>query len=236
MRSFAAFMVCFFLVGCASAPRFQEEISSDKLFAAACKLGSNLQSAKGTAWLKVSSKDFSGQYSTTVQVPDRNHLKLTIDNILGGTEATILVDHQHYSIHRGEGKGDQTQTGQGNESWGGIPLVWATSLFLGHVPCPSSELPYDLHQPEKGRLEVFVKNGSGNVVEQFIYSFRKIAEGPWPESLHWERLGKKSVIVDFKFDQPELRTLSPKKWEAHSVDGLVKVIWRDRSVLESAAN
>jgi hypothetical protein len=62
--------------------------------------------------------------------------------------------------------------------------------------------------------------------EKFIYSFRSWGGKAWPEKLHWERNG--GAGVDFKFDDPEDKTASPRKWEAKSVQGEVKVRWRDR--------
>jgi hypothetical protein len=50
----------------------------------------------------------------------------------------------------------------------------------------------------------------------------------WPESLHWEATGVPKV--DLKFDDPEEGTNSPKKWEAHSSEGFLKVRWRQRKI------
>ena len=66
--------------------------------------------------------------------------------------------------------------------------------------------------------------------ERFIYEFRRDQGKEWPKSLHWERLSSPPVTVDFNFDDPENETLSPKKWEAQSERGAVKVHWRDREV------
>ena len=118
-----------------------------------------------------------------------------------------------------------------------MPLKWGTDLFLGRIPCP---LPAEL---EKARVSL-VQDGdllietSGN--EQYEYHFKTIGGGSWPDSLHYEQKfpiemkvgsrGRPTIVVDFRFDDPETGTLSPRKWEAKSDQGEVKVRWRDRDV------
>ncbi|MBI2711586.1 MAG: hypothetical protein HYX41_01810 [Bdellovibrio sp.] len=238
------------VTGCKTAPKFEGEISSEDLLSKVCEIGRENKSAKGTAWIKVhytdqtreSSRDISGQYSTTVLVSSPEYLKLTIDNILGGTEATLVVNKNHYSITRGEGRAGSSQ---GNGTWHGVPLSWAIGLYLGRIPCPNRELVANktsnvkstppkmiLTQQEKGVLEASVSDAKGSVVEIYRYSFKTYFGRPWPDSLRWTRFVGEKVEVEFKFDLPEERSLNPRRWEAASKDSFLKVVWKDRSVLD----
>lgn len=117
------------------------------------------------------------------------------------------------------GHPEKNRTGQ--ESWGGIPLVWATDLFLGKVPCPSPEdrSKIKIGQTTTGDLMV------ADADEVFVYHFNP--GSTWPETVHWK---KGVVTVDFRFDEIDPKTNSPMKWEAVSADGEVKTRWRDREL------
>jgi len=216
-----------FVVGCASAPRVGKGIPPEELFNSACQPGKNVQSAQGSVWLKANSDEVSGQFSANVLSTAPNHLKLEVTNFLGGTEALITVDQEHYQITKPDGKEKQDE---GYGSWGGIPLRWATDLFLGKVPCPAPSKDLHLSVDGQGDLVVIVPESAGVEPQRFVFSFRQNAGKPWPDVLHWERRVAPFISVDFKFDDPEDETLSPKKWEAKSSRGSVKARWRDREI------
>src|SRR4051794_28238687 len=121
-------------IGCASAPRLAKKVPPEELLEQACSAGKRIQSVRGTVWLKTSSKEISGQFSANVTVAKADQLKLEVTNFLGGTEALISVSDEHYVVTGIRGNRDEKNEGYG--TWGGIPLKWATELFLGRVPCP----------------------------------------------------------------------------------------------------
>ncbi len=226
--------VFLFVTSCATAPRPVDNSSSlilspSELFMVACDAGKSISSVNGTVGMKVKSSEASGQFSANVDVLAPSQLKLEVTNFLGGTEALITVKDQHYEIQGIRGK-SQEKKDEGYGSWGGIPLQWATDLFLGKIPCPSFSHELKFNLDKQGKLVVQVPGATGVDPQQFIYSFGNRSGKRWPESLHWERQRAPLVSVDFKFDDPEDTTWSPKKWEAHSSQGAVKVRWRDRNV------
>jgi hypothetical protein len=217
------------LSSCATAPS-AKKVDPATLYEDACSIGANSRTVKGAVWLKAQSKEASGQFPAyvTAQAPDR--LRMEVTNLVGGTEAVISVQGQKYSIRVPKQK---ARNEQGHGSWGGIPLRWATELFLGRVPCPApGKAPAGASLTRAGddELRVDVPAALGGDPETYVYKFRGWAGRLWPESLHWERQGGFAVAVDFKFDDPEDKTGSPRKWEAKSAQGEVKLRWKDREV------
>ncbi|MGK5089583.1 hypothetical protein WDW86_18685 [Bdellovibrionota bacterium FG-2] len=200
----------------------------------ACSLGRTTKGVKGSVWLKAKSKEASGQFPANVEAKataEGSELRLEVTNLLGGTEALISVKNQTYRI---EVPAQNKVLEQGQVSWGGIPLRWATELFLGRIPCPSGSAESADSKVEidsTGRLDVSIPRTLEGDAERFIYSFRSWAGRPWPEALKWERKGSIPLVVEFTFDDPEDRTAIPRKWEAKSARGEVKVRWKDREIL-----
>ncbi len=216
------------LSGCAH-PRVGENVPPEKLYELACRPGKSVKSVRGSTWLRAKSSEASGQFPAEVVADSPNQLKLEVTNLVGGTEAVITVKGEKYQI-KVPNKKERSESGYG--SWGGIPLHWATELFLGRVPCPqvSGAEQLRLSRNEEGELVVEVPPSLKGAKETFVYRFRNWEGKAWPEALHWEREGTLSASVDFKFDDPEADTLSPRKWEARSQQGEVKVRWKDRDV------
>lgn len=216
----------FLLPACSTPERVRGGYSPEALFNSVCAPGRSIQSVEGHLWLKAKSKEVSGQFPADVTASLPAQLRLEITNFLGGTEALILVDGQHYEIRRG----NQEKESEGYGSWGGIPLRWATDLFLGKVPCPNPDKKWKLNVNKEGDLVVETGGPEAETPERFTYQFREYHNQPWADHLVWEKLGERNDSVEFKFDDPEDSTLSPKKWEAKSSAGSVKVRWRSRKV------
>ncbi len=193
----------------------------------ACEIGVAQQEVKGSVWLKAKSKDASGQFPAVVQVSSPANLKMEVTNLVGATEAVITIDGRHYKI---EVPGKKVKQQEGHGSWAGIPLRWATELFLGKFPCPSVVAMKDasILMNEQGLVTVETKPNLEGGAEKFIYRLRDWAGRYWVEELHWESSGNFSAKVDFKFSDPEDSTGSPRKWEAKSDQGEIKVRWKDR--------
>ena len=174
--------------------------------------------------MNLNSKEAKGSFPAQVKATAPDHVILEVTNLLGGREALIQVADGQYSVDVPSKKGQAARKTTGSGSWGGIPLRWASDLFLGRVPCPNQAHPLNLRVEDSGDL---VAEGDG---ERFVYHFRKWAGKAWAESLHWEKLNQPSLAVDFKFDDPEDKSGAPKKWEAKSSRGEVKVRWRDLQI------
>lgn len=218
--------------GCTHAPTVSKGADPRALLGAACTPGAGVKSVKGSVWLKAKSKEASGQFPAVVEAPSPDRLKLEITNLVGGTEAIVTVEGRHYKI---EVPNHKEQDEQGDSSWGGIPLQWANALFLGRIPCPETAQTKDaaLSVDAQGNLVVEAPRSLDKLAEKYVYHFRSLEGGFWPESLHWERAGIEGsppLVVDFKFEDPEDKTRSPRKWEAHGTQGEVKVRWKDRQV------
>ena len=209
------------LGACAHLPVEKGE-KPDALLADACRPGSTILSLKGSIWMKLDSKEAKGQFPADVSAHVPDQVTLEVTNLIGSREALILVNQGKYSVEVPSKDGGPSRKSGGQGSWGGIPLQWASDLFLGRIPCPkASAATLKINVGENGDL---VAEGGG---ERFVYHFRSWAGRAWPESLHWENLAQPGLSVDFKFDDPEDKTGAPKKWEAKSSRGEVKVRWKD---------
>ena len=199
-----------------------QETDPQALLEQACRPGLDIKSVKGSAWVKATSKDASGQFPADILVTAPDQLKMEVTNLIGATQALITLNGSHYKIQI-PGKNPKQYQGEGY--WGGIPLRWATDLFLGKIPCPSSQdrKTAKVSVDASGKLTAETVSG-----DRYIYSFRSWEGLPWAETLHWEKAGKANS-VDFKFDAPEEHSRSPKIWEAVSTHGEVKLRWKDRT-------
>ena len=226
------------LGACSSAPK-ERPLDPKYLKEQACKPGQDIKKASGELWMKIHSLkpgEPNGQFPATVAASP-GHLKLEVSNLIGSTEASITIDGDTYQIDVPASKNQKGQTAQGSKSWGGLPLKWGTDLFLGKIPCPTGA------EMDKAKVSLTADGGLSFETltnEVYEYHFKSVGGASWPDSLHYEQKfpvemkvgarGKQSVIVDFKFDDQETGTLSPRKWEARSEQGEVKVRWRNRDV------
>jgi hypothetical protein len=226
-------VLLFVLSGCSHALEVKVQ-DPQKLLDYACGPGGGISAIKGSVWLKTQSKEVSGQFPALVDAHAKKQtLILEVTNLIGGTEALISVVGQKYTISVPSQPNKKHQIEQGQGTWGGIPLQWSTDLFLGRIPCPLEKDPAKLAitASEEGDLTIETRSQGRRESERYVYQFRQWEGVPWPEALHWERTGSALLSVDFKFDDPEDTTRSPRKWEAKSPRGEVKVRWKDRKVV-----
>jgi hypothetical protein len=225
-----ALAISIFAAGCAHGPKTAAD--PKLLLSQACDIGRENQGVKGTAWLKAKSKEASGQFPAVVVAKAPDQLRLEVTNLIGGVEAIIEIKGATYKIEGARTKIRKEQNSSGY--WGGIPLQWATDLFLGRIPCPAKSDVSDatMKVTSEGDLVVETAASLGAEAERFTYRFKTWGGKPWPETLHWQRLGTLPLAVDFKFEDPEDKSNSPKKWEAKSLSGHgeVKMRWKDRDV------
>lgn len=206
----------------------QGEYSSDEMMRFACEVGVGIRSATGRVMAKVSSKEFTGQFQAQVKSDAEDHLSLDVTHPLGGTIALIQVDEGRFHVI--DYSGDEPRTQTGRDYWGGIPLKWASGLFLGRIPCPQSKEVLSVEQLGADRLIVKWKDTRLSGTQKFIYQFKEWRRKPWPSALTWTRDSSPNAQVEFEFDSPEASSGSPEKWEVRSSQGQVKVKWRSREI------
>jgi hypothetical protein len=222
-------LVIFYSFSCATLPTLKKsEHTAAELFEYACAPGKGVRTAGGRIAAKVSSSEFSGQFLAHVLADSDGHLKLDVTNPLGGTQVLIQVNQGNYKIINYADRDQKPQNGK--DYWGGIPLKWASSLFLGRIPCPPSDASLRLELGTEGELIATWSDSNGSDHQRFVYRFKRSNQAPWPSSLSWTRDAKDSSQVDFEFESPEETTRSPEKWEARSSQGQVKVKWRTREI------
>jgi hypothetical protein len=229
-RLVAALSISFALAGCATTPPKAEapSRSPEEMLRAVCSVGESVKGARGFVMVSAKSPDASGRFPATVDAKaEPATLRLEVTNLAGGTEALISIDRDRYEI-RVPGRKRRTERGYGQ--WGGIPLRWANALFLGRVPCPAPTATDELRlgTDAQGRLVVDQPPALGRDAERFTYSFAERDGRLWPEHLSWERRGVFAREVEFRFHEPEPGTASPRRWEAKSREGEVKVRWSER--------
>lgn len=237
MRALGFFLILpafVFTSGCAHTRSSSEgNVDAGALLRKACEPGSRVTRAKGSVWLKAKSKEASGQFPAGVVAESPDRLRMEVTDLIGSPIAQIIVENSHYSIRAHDKNSDAAGTREGAGTWGGIPLRWASDLFLGRIPCPTPLQMRNspvLNLTSEGALLVDVKSTEGEGRERFAYQFRKWADEPWPEILRWEKKGTSSLSVEFRFEDPDEVDRSPRKWEAQSPHGEVKVRWKEREL------
>lgn len=217
--------------GCAPTKTLQREYSPEELFTSACGIGKEIPAVSGNASLKVSSTHVKGRFPAMIKASSLGDLALDVMNPFGGTEASIVIEGDHYVVKRPGHKKSETE---GTGSWNGIPLRWISDLFLGKIPCPSgsklSEIPnLKVKQDEAAQLILRIAGQQNQEPQEFRFHFHDRDGKPWPDSLQWIGGRSSSQAIDFTFEDPEKATSIPLKWEAKSKQGSIQVRWRERN-------
>ena len=237
MKILLRWVLSFFLLSsfaCSSA-RFSpssapfQGITPHQLYEEACKRSDRIHSTSGEVSLKIKSKDLSGQFNASVKAETSHVLNLEVDHPLGGLAARVRVEGDSFEVQNLSENPPHIE--KGRRAWSGVPVEFATSLFLGKVPCPNSlGRSSQLSITPEGELRVKLSDQ-----EEWIYRFRVWQGRPWPEALDWKpyflsRDGDQKVkIVEMSFDDPDSVDRSPRKWEIRSQEGFIKVRWKDRA-------
>lgn len=213
--------------GCATPRSPLNNVNEKDLYSAACNIGRSVKSSQGVLWLKVKSKEYSGQVQAHVSAQSSDQMKMEILNPLGGVEVVVESKGDYFRIQR---LGREKSTEEGVGQWGGLPIQWAPTLFLGRIPCPKGE-NVKLTKTEHHELRIEVPSTQTQNAEQFIFQFEKISNQYWPISLRWEKLNQPAhEKVEFRFSEPDKNNLSPLRWDVKSSRGVIKARWRERSV------
>lgn len=212
--------------GCATSRSHLTHVNEQDLYSAACNLGHSVKSSQGVVWLKVKSKEYSGQFQAHISAQSSDQMKMEILNPLGGVEAIIQTNGDRYKIQR---LGRENTTEEGFGQWGGLPIQWAPTLFLGRIPCPRGK-NIKLSKTEQHELKIEVPPTLSQSAERFTFQFEKVSDQYWPISLRWEKLDQPMNDVEFRFSEPDKTDSSPLRWDVKSSRGLIKARWRERSV------
>jgi hypothetical protein len=180
----------------------------------------------GSVWMKAKSKEASGQFPATVQVkaiPARPlELRLEVTQLLGARAALIEIRGNEFKVETPK----QGSVKRKASSWGGIPLDWASQLFLDRFPCPGEQDFGTLRWHWLSESELEGRPASGDVIWKF--KFRKWNLKPWVESVFWQEAPGK--ILEVTRDDPDPNEGWARRWEASSASGQVKVRWKDRKI------
>jgi len=175
--------------------------------------------------MKAQSKEVSGQFPAVVLAKANPHsgleLRLEITELLGSRVALIEIRGDEFKVQSSGGESKKRNV----NSWGGIPLEWASQMFLDRVPCPNVQEFSSLTWVWKGDDEVHGKSKDGETI--WIYQFREWNQKPWITQVSWQK--SPNVSLKVRREDPDLNEGWAKRWEALSESGQVKVRWKDRT-------
>lgn len=170
--------------------------------------------------MKAKSKEASGQFPANVQVSDTAGLRMEVTQLMGARAALIEIRGTDFKVETPQ----QGSVSKKAKSWGGIPLEWATSLFMDRVPCPEGSGWSWTFNPEQ---ELVGTRGSGP--EQWKYKVVERMGRPFVEGVRLEKSEQQSF--ELRREDPDPNDGWARRWEIKSAVGEVKVRWRDRKAL-----
>jgi hypothetical protein len=166
--------------------------------------------------MKAKSKEASGQFPAIVQASPEKGVRIEVTQLMGARAALIEIRGNDFKVET-----PQERVSKKTGSWGGIPLEWASVLFMNRIPCP-----------DLARV-----SWSWSEAGELIGRSRDGAE-TWKMTIV-QRMGRSFVakVILEKAGQPpfELVREDPdpqdgwaRRWEVRSGAGEIKVRWRDR--------
>lgn len=176
--------------------------------------------AKGALWVKIRSGKEELQFPATVKV-EKNELNLEVTNLIGGREATIHIQGESFEI-RSDTRPSMNQKGKG--SWNQIPVSWALKGFLGQPPCFADGSPKFYSAGSKEGQIVFSLAG-----DRWVYDLETSAGKERITRLVRESAGA-GQNLEIVFERPDPATGAPWAFRAVSLDGELKVRWKDREL------
>jgi len=198
-----------------------------KLIKGVCALDGAPREVIGSVWMKAKSKEASGQFPATVQArarPDEPlELRIEVNQLLGARAALIEIRGSDFKVETSK----QGSVNRKATSWGGIPLEWASQLFLDRFPCPNEQDLSRIRWRWLSESELEGRPEVGEIVWRF--KFRRWNLKPWVESVFWQKAAGKTLEVTR--DDPDPSEGWARRWEASSSSGQVKVRWKERKIL-----
>lgn len=201
----------------------EDRQDASKLIGSLCpgNASSPVRAVEGRVWMKAKSKEASGQFPAIVQASAEKGLRLEVTQLMGARAALIEIRGQDFKVETPQ----QGSVSKKAKSWGGIPLEWASSLFLNGLPCPdvgSGSGSWSWSFDNEGRLKGNHSQGG----EVWLFSLAQRQGRTFVERVSRERGGK----LDFELtrEDPDPADGWARRWEIKSGVGEVKVRWRDR--------
>jgi hypothetical protein len=199
----------------------EEAREASQLISNLCPVQGSVQSVEGRVWMKAKSKEASGQFPAIVQASAQKGLRLEVTQLMGARAALIEIRGQDFKVETPQ----QGSVSKKAKSWGGIPLEWASSLFLNGLPCPDVSAgngSWKWGFDAQGRL----KGSDSQGTEVWLYSITQRQSRTFVEKVTRERGGK--VEFELTREDPDPEDGWARRWEIKSGVGEVKVRWRDR--------
>lgn len=218
-----------FLTSCAQAP-FKTDRTVLERWDEVCAIGRGIDTVSGNAWMRVQSPELKGQFPASIVARRDGDLDLEATNLVGGVEARVRIRDRILQVQE---KNDAEFRVRAMDSWAGLPIRWASELFVGRIPCPLPTESGNRAEGDSARPEVFrVTDAEGG---RFEYTMTKEDGVLWVKKLVWvHRSGQPALEVEFS--SMEAETHSPLRWTLVSkrVDGStsaeLKVRWRERKL------
>jgi hypothetical protein len=240
-RSVGILILAFFSA-CATAPK-RGEFADRDLLSAACPAGFT-KKLSGSVWMKIESKEMSGQFPASVLVDYPTKFTVEVTNLIGSPQAWLTIENGKTELKfTPENEKQYGRAPRAREVLGGLPIELAPRLFSGGVPCPSDDKNQDIRvkQTDEGGLEVTAVDLRTRISTRYVYSYTKVAGQPWVAEADYEKLargakpGAKSNLIKIIREEPSDPDSAPKRWSASSSHGEIKVRWKDRTVTPAEA-
>ncbi len=241
IRSVGIFGVVF-ITACTSAPK-RGEFADRELMSAACPAGFT-KKLSGSVWMKIESKEMSGQFPATVLVDYPKKFAVEVTNLIGAPQAWLTIENGKTELKfTAENEKAYGRTPRTRDVLGGLPIDLAPRLFAGGVPCPSDDKNQDIRvkQTDEGGLEVTTVDLRTRASTRYTYTFTKFAGRPWVSETDYEKLARgakgsaKSNLIKIIREEPSDPDGAPKRWSASSSHGEIRVRWKDRTVTPADA-
>lgn len=226
MKLFINFILSFLFISCSTTKESLNEIkkNADKIHTELC-LGQSttLKEISGSIWVKIESKNGSGQFPANVLINEQSVI-IEITDLLGGTQGVLSIENGKYSY---EGRGGETsfvrQTLR-SQLLAGLKASEFKALFFNKLPCSAEKVSsISIVSDDDSEVQFIGKN---NHVDRFM--IKKWGDRFLPEK--FTKLGMNEKIV-FNFSNFEDPHGLPKNVKVESNVGVIQLRWRDRKVV-----
>ena len=210
------------LSACSTTTKKAELSQASRDLQSICTAGESVQNVRGQVWVKAKALGSNIQFPAHVAV-NLQGLELQAVNLLGGQEAVLKIEGNHYSLDIPR---DPQRNRQGDGRFSGLPVEWMTKLFLGQPPCPK-----DFASLSESAIQIDSEGRIVATTQDEIYTFSLLnwAGNAWPSRLEIKNK-KTTAWVKFEFETPEDSTRAIKLWQGMSPEGEIKVKWSNRAI------
>jgi len=185
-----------------------------------CTTSTGAQEVSGSVWMKAKSKEASGQFPARVLARSGNELRLEITQLLGARAALIEIRGNDFRVETPQdGAVSRKAT-----SWGGIPLEWASRVFMDRLPCPAPSEIAALRWRWVNDREIEGRPQTGD--QKWVFRLGSWNQKPWVKAVLWQK--SSGNALELKREDPDTQEGWATRWEVVSSVGEVKVRWKER--------